>query len=32
VFGEYEYEQAASNLSFDSYTVNLISAGVDLEF
>ncbi len=32
LFAEYEYEQTKSNLSYDNYTVNVVSAGVEWEF
>ena len=32
VFAEYEFEQATSNLSYDSYTVNVVNGGVLWEF
>jgi len=31
-FAEYEFEQAGSNLSYDAYTVNVVSAGLEWEF
>lgn len=31
-FADYEFEQAQSNLSYDSYTVNVVSAGLEWEF
>jgi hypothetical protein len=32
LFGQYEYEQALSNLAFDRYRVNTVTGGVDWEF
>lgn len=32
LFVEYEHEQTDSNLSYDNYGVNLVSAGIDWEF
>lgn len=32
LFAEYEFEQADSNLSYDAYTVNVVSAGLEWEF
>lgn len=32
VFAEYEFEQALSNLSYDAYKVNVVSAGLEWEF
>ncbi len=32
IFTEYEFEQAESNLSYDGYTANVVTAGVEWEF
>lgn len=32
LFGDYTFEQADSNVSYDNYTVNTVSTGIDWEF